>query len=66
MPAFSAKGLYFAITATISTYLVPTSGNVSRISLAPNPIVRYLGWTTTLKIMLTFSFISFTAILGKT
>ena len=38
IPAFSAKGEYFAITAIISTYGVPACGRVSRISFSPSPM----------------------------
>jgi len=41
--ALSANWLYFAIAATISAYGVPADGSVSRISLEPTPVVRYLG-----------------------
>lgn len=46
IPAFSAKGLYFAMTAGISTNSVPASSKVSLTSLTPSPIVRYFGCTT--------------------
>jgi len=47
MPAFSANGLYFAMTAGNSTQGVPAKHNVSCTSLAPKPMVRYFGCTTT-------------------
>jgi len=46
MPAFSKKGLYRAITATVSTHGVPACVSVSLTSLAPKPMLLYFGWIT--------------------
>jgi len=43
IPAFSKNGLYFAITAVVSTYCVPHFVSVSCTSFCPSPIVRYFG-----------------------
>ena len=47
MPAFSKKGLYFAMTAIVSTYGVPAWGRVFATSFAPKPMLLYFGWIIT-------------------
>ena len=46
MPAFSKKGLYFAMTATVSMLGVGVWGRVCLTSFVPNPMLRYFGWIT--------------------
>ena len=60
MPAFSKKGLYFAMTAMVSTMGFPAFGRVSFTILAPKPMVLYFGWITTLEIRIMSWFTSWT------
>jgi len=53
IPAFSKKGLYFAMTAKVSTHGVPASGSVSLTIFVPKPMVRYFGWIITRVMVLT-------------
>ena len=57
MPAFSKNGLYFAITATVSTWGVPACGRVWFMSLVPKPMLLYFGWIIT-RLMVLISFCS--------
>ena len=63
IPAFSKKGLYFAITARVSTYGVGALVRVSCTILAPSPMVRYFGWMMTLEIVLSWFLICWNVVL---